>query len=158
MHVSFLSCVLQVLPISSLFQSPWENLVKLLGLWNCCIIDWIWWGETMSQNGPIVHPPGDIWTDNHSGDDAEWGYLHQSSQAVLPAETSGEIKRNGRRSENFAYQYLKYLKGSLTCRKILRRGIWNCCTSLFVADIRSIILWHIGFSLVTWPMHPVAFP
>jgi hypothetical protein len=23
---------------------------------------------------------------------------------------------------NFAYQYLKYLKGSLTCRKILRHG------------------------------------
>jgi hypothetical protein len=42
--------------------------------------------------------------------------------AVLPAETSGTIRRNGRRSENFAYQYLKYLKGSLTCRKILQRG------------------------------------
>jgi hypothetical protein len=28
-------------------------------------------------------------------------------------------RRNGRRSENFAYQYLKYVKGSLTCRKIL---------------------------------------
>jgi hypothetical protein len=34
----------------------------------------------------------------------------------------GASRRNGRRSENFAYQYLKYLKRSLTCRKILRRG------------------------------------
>jgi hypothetical protein len=31
--------------------------------------------------------------------------------AVLPAETSGKSRRNGRRSENFAYQYLKYLSG-----------------------------------------------
>jgi hypothetical protein len=30
----------------------------------------------------------------------------QSSLAVLPVETSGASKRNGRRSENFAYQYL----------------------------------------------------
>jgi len=44
------------------------------------------------------------------------------SLAVLPAETSGASRRNWRRSENFAYQYLKYLKGSLTCRKILRHG------------------------------------
>jgi hypothetical protein len=48
--------------------------------------------------------------------------VHQSSLAVLPAETSGESGRNGRRSENFAYQYLRYLKGSLTCHKILRHG------------------------------------
>jgi hypothetical protein len=47
--------------------------------------------------------------------------VHQSSLAVLPAETSGASRRNGW-SENFVYQYLKYLKGSLTCRKILRRG------------------------------------
>jgi hypothetical protein len=46
----------------------------------------------------------------------------QSSLTVLPAETSGASRRNGRRSENFANQYLKYLKESLTCRKILRHG------------------------------------
>jgi hypothetical protein len=40
--------------------------------------------------------------------------VHQSSLTVLPAETSGAIRRNGRRSKNFAYQYLKYLRGSLT--------------------------------------------
>jgi hypothetical protein len=48
--------------------------------------------------------------------------VHQSSQTVLPAEISGASRRNGRRSENFAYQYLKYLKGFLSCRKILRHG------------------------------------
>jgi hypothetical protein len=46
--------------------------------------------------------------------------VHQSSLAILPAETSGARRRNGGRSENFAYRYLKYLKGSLTCREILR--------------------------------------
>jgi hypothetical protein len=45
---------------------------------------------------------------------------HQSSLAVLPAETSGASKRNERRSENFSYRYVKYLKGSSTCLKILR--------------------------------------
>jgi hypothetical protein len=55
-----------------------------------------------------------------SGDNS-W-LVHQISLAVLPAETSGASRRNGRKSENFAYQYLKYLKGSLTCCKILRHG------------------------------------
>jgi hypothetical protein len=32
--------------------------------------------------------------------------VHQSSLAVLPAETSGESRSNERRSENFAYRYL----------------------------------------------------
>jgi hypothetical protein len=34
----------------------------------------------------------------------------------------GASRRNGRRSENFAYQYLRYVKGCFTCRKILRHG------------------------------------
>jgi hypothetical protein len=37
--------------------------------------------------------------------------------ADLPAETSGLSRRNGW-NENFAYKYLSYLNGSLTCRKI----------------------------------------
>jgi hypothetical protein len=32
------------------------------------------------------------------------------------------VVRNGRRSENFAYQYLRYIKGFLTCCKILWHG------------------------------------
>jgi hypothetical protein len=50
--------------------------------------------------------------------DNSW-LVHQSSLAVLPAETS---RRNGRRRENFAYQYLTHLKGSTTRRKILRNA------------------------------------
>jgi hypothetical protein len=53
--------------------------------------------------------------------DYSW-LVHQSSLAVQPAKSSGTSKRNGRRSENFACQYLKYLKGSLTFLKILRHG------------------------------------
>jgi hypothetical protein len=48
--------------------------------------------------------------------------VHQSSLVVLPAETSVASGRNGGRSENFAYQCLKYLSGFLTCHKILRHG------------------------------------
>jgi hypothetical protein len=53
--------------------------------------------------------------------DNSW-LVYQSSLIVLRAETSGESRRNGK-SENFPYQYLKYLKGSLTSHKILRYGI-----------------------------------
>jgi hypothetical protein len=34
---------------------------------------------------------------------------------------SGASRRNGLKNENFAYQFLKYLKGSLTFDKILRQ-------------------------------------
>jgi hypothetical protein len=53
--------------------------------------------------------------------DNSW-LVYQSSLAVLQATISGACRRNGRRSENFSYQYLKYLKGYLTRRKILRQG------------------------------------
>jgi hypothetical protein len=63
--------------------------------------------------------------DDDNNDDACWDnfwLVHQSSLAVLPAETSVANRRNGLRTENFASQYLKYLKWSFTCRKILRHG------------------------------------
>jgi hypothetical protein len=53
--------------------------------------------------------------------DNSW-LVHQSSLVVLLSERSGASRMNGLRSENFSYQYLKYLKGSLTYRKILRHG------------------------------------
>jgi hypothetical protein len=62
--------------------------------------------------------------------------IHQNSLAVLPAETSGTNRENGRRSENFAYDYLKYLKGFFTCRKILRHG-----TSGFTSHPKEDVLW-----------------
>jgi hypothetical protein len=83
--------------------------------------------RTAATNGCIVHPPCDIWTWRAmammmpAGDN--FWLVHQSSPTVLLAETSGASRRNGRRSENFAYQYLKYLKGSLTCRIILRHMV-----------------------------------
>jgi hypothetical protein len=66
--------------------------------------------------------------------DNSW-LVHQRSLTVLLAETSGALRRNGRRSENFAYQYLKYLKGSLTCRKTLRHG-----TSGFISHPKEGVL------------------
>jgi hypothetical protein len=97
------------------------------------LIDWLCWSETMSQNCGNLRAyclsPGDIWawtamvmmmmmmTIMMPAGDNSW-LVHQSSPVVLPAETSGESRRNGW-SENFAYQCLKYLKGYLTCRKIL---------------------------------------
>jgi hypothetical protein len=51
--------------------------------------------------------------------------VHKSSLAVLPAETSVASRKNGRRNENFAYQYLRYLKGSLTFHKIVRHGTYG---------------------------------
>jgi hypothetical protein len=96
------------------------------------LIDWLWWGETVPQNCghqlAYCSPPGDTWAWRAMvmmmmmpAGDYSW-LVHQSSLSVLPGETSGESRRNGRRSENFAYQYLTQLKGYLTCRKILRHG------------------------------------
>jgi hypothetical protein len=94
--------------------------------------------RTAATNGPTVHPPGDNWAWRAmvmmpAGDNS-W-LVHQSSVAVLPAETSGGNRMNGRRNENFACQYLQYLKGSLTCRKILRHG-----TSGFTSDPKEGVL------------------
>jgi hypothetical protein len=89
--------------------------------------------RTAATNEPLAHPRGDMWTWRTvvmmmpAGDNS-W-LVHQSSLAVLPAETSGETGRNGRRSEKFACQCLKYLSGSLTYRKILRRGTSSCTSS-----------------------------
>jgi hypothetical protein len=100
--------------------------------------------RTVAPNGPIDHPSGDIWTWRAmvimmmpAGDNS-W-LVHQSSLAALPAETSGASRRNGRRSENFAYQYLKYLEGSLTCRKILRHGTTGFTSHPKVGVLRIFI-------------------
>jgi hypothetical protein len=57
----------------------------------------------------------------------------------------GASRRNGRRSENFTYQYVKYLKGSLTCPHILRHGASGVTSHpkegvlwIFIALIKSI--------------------
>jgi hypothetical protein len=96
------------------------------------MLGWDYVSEMRPPMGLLVIPPGDklAWSAmvTMSAGNNSW-LLHQSSLTVLPAETSAARKRNGRRSENFAYQYVKYLKESLTYRKILRHG-----TSGFTAD------------------------
>jgi hypothetical protein len=91
--------------------------------------------RTAATSGPTVHPPGDMWAWSAvvmmQAGETSW-LVHQSSLAVIPAETSGASRRNGRRSNNFAYQYLKYLNGSLTCRKILRHG-----TAVFISHSKE---------------------
>jgi hypothetical protein len=63
--------------------------------------------RTADTSGPIVHPPGDMWTWRAmvvmmpSGDNS-W-LVDQSSLGVLPAETSGVSRRTGWRRENFVY-------------------------------------------------------
>jgi hypothetical protein len=79
--------------------------------------------QSRSKHWLIVHPRGECkWRSVvmmiPGGD--YYLLVYQSSLAVLSTEISGASRRNGRRSENFAYDYLKYLKGSFTCRKILR--------------------------------------
>jgi hypothetical protein len=93
--------------------------------------------RTTATNGPIVHPPGDMWvwramvmTMMMLAGENSW-LIHKSSLAVLPAEKSGAS-----RSENFAYQYLKYLKEYLTCHKILWHG-----TCGFTFHLKEGVLW-----------------
>jgi hypothetical protein len=115
---------------------------------------------TAATSAPTVHPPGDIWAWRAKVVMKQAGHnswlVHQSSLAVLPAETSGENKRNGWRSENFSYQYLKYLKGSLTCCKILHR------TSGFTSHPKErvlrifIALKNPSPGLNPWSLGPVA--
>jgi hypothetical protein len=102
-----------------LSSTPTHCLIDYNGVRQCL--------RTRATNRPTVHPLGDMWAWRAMvvvvmlAGDKSW-LVHQSSLAVLPAETSVASRRIGRRNENFAYQYLKYLKGSLTCRKILQHG------------------------------------
>jgi hypothetical protein len=95
--------------------------------------------RTAVTNGSIVHPTGDMraWRSMVimmlAGNN--FWLVHQSSLTVLPTDTSGASRGNGQRGENFAYQYPKYLKGFLTCRKILRHG-----TSSFTSHPKEGVL------------------
>jgi hypothetical protein len=114
--------------------------------------------RTAATNRPIVHSPGDTWTWRAmvmmlpAGGNSR--LIHQSSLAVLPAETSGS-----KRSENFDYQYLRYLKGSLTSVKSYSMGppallpIQRkvCCGFLLPLKIHCLgRVWNL------WPLGPVA--
>jgi hypothetical protein len=81
--------------------------------------------RTAATNVPIIHPPGDIWAWRTM---VEW--YRQGKAPDLSTELSGSPTRrviweqveetDGVRILHI--QYLKYLKGYLTCRKILRHG------------------------------------
>jgi hypothetical protein len=109
---------------------PFHRDILRCEAWIVTRIDCLWWGETMSQNcghqQHTVHPSCVMWALTATvmmtpAGDNSW-LLHQNSLTVLSEETSGASRRNGRKSENFSYQYLKYLQGFLTFRKILRHG------------------------------------
>jgi hypothetical protein len=98
------------------------------------------WGETYVSE---LRPPTDYcsfpgWyvSVEGCGDDTGWAILltQPPSPEILPAETSGS-RRNVRRSENFAYQYLTYINAFLTGRKILRHG-----TSGFTSHPKESVL------------------
>jgi hypothetical protein len=121
---------------------PWARWIQSTS--HHSLIDWLRWSETVSQNcghqrAYLSSPGRYVSIESHGvmmpAGDNSW-LIHQSSLAVLPAETSGAGRRKGRRSENFAYRYLKYLKESFTCRKILRH--W---TSGFTSHPKEDVLW-----------------
>jgi hypothetical protein len=122
----------------------WGSSVSVMTDW---LNDWLCrWGETISQNcghqraycsSPGWYMSMESYVMMMPTGDNSW-LVHQSSFAVLPAETYGASRRNGRRSENFAYRYLKCLKGSLKCRKILRPSLFTShprgrCAADFIA-------------------------
>jgi hypothetical protein len=78
--------------------------------WLCRLIDWLWWGETVSELRPptglsfiprVICETMVVMMMMPAGDNS-W-LVHQSSLAVLPADTCEASRRNGRRSENFVY-------------------------------------------------------
>jgi hypothetical protein len=82
--------------------------------------------RTATTSEPIVLSPGDMSACSAmmvvmmilDTPDSSTRALWQSYQQ----RHLGASRSNRRRSENFAYQYLRDVNGSLTCRKILRHG------------------------------------
>jgi hypothetical protein len=98
-----------------------------------------------------------------SGEPWWWCRLEITPDSSTRALWQSYQEWNGRRSENFAYQYLKYLKGSLTCRKILRHvSVYKI--SVFTSHPKKGVL-RIFIALKNplprpglnpWPLGPVA--
>jgi hypothetical protein len=81
--------------------------------------------RTSPTNGLIVHPPDDMcgeswWWWGQLGKTPDWS-VRAHWQSYQQRHTGASI-RNGRRSENFACQYLRYVSRSFTCCKVLWRG------------------------------------
>jgi hypothetical protein len=121
--------------------------------------------RTAATNGPIIHPPGDMWAWRAVVTLKPAGVTPDSSTRTIwqsyQQRHLGASRRNGKRSENFACQYLKYIKGSLTCGKILRRGASGFRRTshskegllrIFIAHKNSLL--RPGMN--PWPLGPVA--
>jgi hypothetical protein len=70
--------------------------------------------ENRGHHWPTVHPKGEcewraVLMTMSAGDNSR--LVYQSSLAVLPPQSSGARRRNGRRSEDFANQYLELPQG-----------------------------------------------
>jgi hypothetical protein len=101
---------------------------------------WSYTSELLPSTGLLFITGWYVSLEGHGDDDddADWDnywLVRQSSLAVQPVQTSGASRKNGWRSENFACQYLEYLKGSSTCRKIIRHR-----TSGFTAHPKEGVL------------------
>jgi hypothetical protein len=103
-----------------IFRRTYCHNLQCWSNWFIMIGDYIYI-RTAATNWPIFHPASNMWawtamimmmpTGNNS-----W-LVHESSLTVHPAESAGTS-----RSENFAYQYLKYFNGTLTCTKSYDMG------------------------------------
>jgi hypothetical protein len=108
-------------------------------------------------------PQVNVSMDSHGGggddddDDAGWGKLLTRPLELSGNPTSRDIwKRVGGmyEGENFACQYLRYVNGFLTCRKILRHGVPSegRCAENFYGPYKAIA--SAGFEPAT--LGPVA--
>jgi hypothetical protein len=121
--------------------------------------------RTVDSNGTIFHSPGNMWAwrpwwwwcrrlgitpDSYTRD------LWQSYQ-----QTSGESRRNWRGVKILPIQYLRYLKGSSTCCKILRHGTSGftsppkerCCGFLSPLSIHRLGRVWISHPWIQWQAH-----
>jgi hypothetical protein len=107
-------------------------------------LDWLCrWGETSQNRGhQWVYCSSPRWymsMESHGDDDdAGWGKLltHPPELSGNPTSSHlGASRRNGQRSEKFAYSVSGILMGSLTCCKILRYGAFpskgRCATDFY---------------------------
>jgi hypothetical protein len=93
-------------------------------------VGWDWRLRTAATNGLIVHHL----VIHEFGQPLWWWWCqmektpYSSTRALRQTYQQrhlGASRRKWRRSENFAYQYLRYFKGYLTCCKILRHGTFG---------------------------------
>jgi hypothetical protein len=124
---SWYLCVIK----SHLEQNPWSLTDHVDGVRRL---------RTAATSRPTVHAPGDMWAWRAMvmmmpGKENYW-LIHPQLSGSPTSRHLEAIRRNGWRSENFAYQKLRYINGSLTCHKILQHG-----ASGFTSHPKEGVLW-----------------